>query len=376
MPNRKALLHALILGLSMVATASLLLAQEAGPTVIKEGVTDDDLYLAGETVEVLAEVNGDVVAAGRRVSVDGAIAQDALLAGAEIDIRGRVEDDLRAAGGELTITGQVGGDAILAGGRIELTANSTVGGRAWLAGGAIELGGRVGRELRAAGGTITIAGQIRGDANLAGETIRILPGAVIAGDLIYRSSREAEIYDGAQIGGEIRYLAVTEDEAGPLESFLGGLLFSAALAVVGVVLVLLFPRFLVTAARGIGDAPLKCLGLGLAVLVATPVAVALLLITVIGIPLALMVLTLYFVMLLAGYLTGVLFLGDAGLRLLGRGERPGRGAQLLALVAALVALALLWPIPFVGGLCVLLVLLFGAGALKLGAYRAWSVSRP
>ena len=39
---------------------------EFGKDVVREGVIDQDLYLAGERVDARAEVNGDVVAAGRR----------------------------------------------------------------------------------------------------------------------------------------------------------------------------------------------------------------------------------------------------------------------------------------------------------------------
>jgi hypothetical protein len=145
-----------------------------------------------------------------------------------------------------------------------------------------------------------------------------------------------------------------------------------ALFVTATVLVMLFPRFSTSAARGIRKAPWVALGLGLAVLTSGPLLVILLMITLIGIWLGLIVLAAYLVLLLLGYLTGVLFLADAGLARVRRAEEPGAGWRLTAIAVTLLVLGLLRLIPLLGGLIGFLLLLFGLGALTRAFWRRYS----
>jgi len=153
-------------------------------------------------------------------------------------------------------------------------------------------------------------------------------------------------------------------------------LFLLGLMVAGIVLFLLLPNFTVSAARTIRSDPWKSLGLGFALLVATPVAGVLLMITILGVPLALTLFALYFVSLLLGFLTAAFFVGDIGVRLLRRGQELSKGWRILSLLAALIGLALLQWIPIVGGVILFLILLFGLGAWGLHMYRTYAGARP
>jgi predicted permease len=114
------------------------------------------------------------------------------------------------------------------------------------------------------------------------------------------------------------------------------------------------------------------LGIGVAVLFATPFVVLLLFVTVIGVLVALPLLAWYLVSLLGGFLTGVIFVGDAGLRLMGKDESATRGMRVLSIVVALVALVLIQIIPVLGGLAVFVLFLLGLGALQLQVWRSYS----
>lgn len=363
----RAPIHPIVLFvIALVCTARPALAQEAGDTVLKRGTIKEDVYLAGGTVDVQATVEGDVVAAGGSVSIAEEVRGDAILAGGNVSVRGRVRDDVRAAGGTVTLDGAIGDDAIVAGGTVTLARSATVGGRAWLAGGNVAIAGRVGRELRAGGGHIVIAGEIRGDAIVAGETIEIRPGAVIRGSLRYASANEAVIDPASKISGGIVRLPVEAHRGPPRAGVRIG--FLASLAVTGAVLLLLFPAAVPAAAATIGAAPWKSLGLGLAVLAATPLLILVLFVTLLGAWLALLLLALYLVALLLGYLTGVLWIAEWGLGRTRRAQPATTGWRILAFVLALIALAVLGWVPVLGGLIAFVLLLAGLGALTL---RAW-----
>jgi len=359
----------LALALLLLFPASALLAQDIGESVTRHGPVHEDLYLAGGNVNVDVTADGDVVAAGGNVTVGDDIKGDALLAGGSVTLHGKVHDDVRAAGGTVTVNADVGDDAVVAGGNVTLAPTSRVGGRAWLAGGNLDIGGHIGKELKATGGRIAIVAEVMGDATLMGEDIEIQPGAVIHGNLRYFSPKPAVIDAAAKIDGTVTQLPVPEREydRGTQAGVRIGMLLS--LMVTGAVLLLLFPRFAAATTGGIAQAPWKSLGLGLAVLTATPLVVLLLFISFLGTLLGLILLALYLIALLGGYLGGALCTAEAALRRLRPQADISRGWRVAALVITLAVVSILGLVPVLGSLVIFGMLLFGLGGLTLEVYR-------
>jgi hypothetical protein len=350
---------------------SPLVAQEAGETVRIDGVIADDVYAAGGTVDILATVEGDAVLAGVRVTVGERVNGDVMAAGGVVNVRADIADDVRLAGGDVVVGGTVGDDAMAAGGNVTLAPDARVSGRAWLSGGRIDVAGTVDGELTAAGGRILLSGQIRGDVDLTGHAISILDSAIIDGNLVYRSPRVAEIAPGAQIRGTTRYEPIERPTMPIVAAAAGmGILVLLSLIVTGSALFLMFPRFIGAAVAAIRGEPWKTLGLGLAVFAATPVVIGLLFMTVIGWLPAVVIGALYLILLLAGFLTGAFYIGDASFRL-ARRESVSHARRLGSFVAALVLILLLALVPLLGVLLLFVLLLLGLGALNLGLYRAY-----
>jgi cytoskeletal protein CcmA (bactofilin family) len=360
----------LLLTLLLLFPSSALLAQEFGESVTRSGTVKEDIYLAGSTVNLAVVAEGDVTAAGGNLTIGDEIKGDALLAGGSVTIRGKLRDDVRAAGGAVTLDAEVGDDALLAGGNVVLAPSTSVGGRAWLAGGRIDIAGRIGRELKAAGGNIAISAEVMGNAMLAGETIEIKPGAVIHGNLRYMSPNAATIDKAAMIKGTITHLPSPRHERGAVGTAAAGIGILISLMVTGTVLLLLFPRFAVAVTDRIAQAPWKSLGLGLAVLAATPLVIILLFVSLIGLWLGFILLAAYLVALLAGYLSGVLSAGEIMLKRLRRQTGLTRGWRVAALVIMLVMVGVLGLVPGLGGLLIFALLLFGLGSLAWQVYRA------
>jgi cytoskeletal protein CcmA (bactofilin family) len=363
---------ACFLGCLLAASPLLATAQQFGESVIQRGHAHEDLYLGGGSVRVLGQVDGDVSAAGGRVSIEDTVNGDVFAFGGSVDLRAAVKDDARVAGGEVTVHGTIGDDLLAAGGTVRVAPEARIGGRAWRAGGTLEIAGRVAKGLKAAGGEIVIAGEILGDAELVGEHIELRPGAIIHGHLNYRSPNAARIDPGARVLGGVVQLPL-ETPSSAQAGYAGARIFMLlSLLVTASVLLLLFPNFSLVAARSVRVAPWQVLGLGLAVLASVPLVAILLLVSVVGLWLGLMTLVLYFVLLLLGYLTGVLFVADVGLQRLRRQESPGKAWVIGALAATLVALALLRLLPAIGALAAFALLLFGLGALTRALWRRYT----
>jgi len=337
-------------------------AQQWGETVNVRGPVKEDLYLAGGQVDVAGGVEGDVSAAGGRITIDDNVAGDVAAFGGTVHVNASVTDDMRLTGGEVTVSGQAGDDLLAAGGTVTVAPGSRIRGRAWLAGGRVEMAGRVGKELRAAGGEIVISGEVQGDVELIGESIEIRPEAVIRGQLRYRSPNTARIDPAARITGPVIASAIEMPRAGAGHT--GGRVFiTLSMIVTAAVFVLLFPGFSVSTARRVRVTPWPNLGIGFAILAIGPLVVILLLASVLGLWLGLIALALYLVLLLLGYLTGVLFLADTALQKWRPTGNHERWWVIGALAIVLVLLALLRLIPVLGGLLSFVLMLFGLGAL-------------
>lgn len=351
------IVRALFFGLILIFPLSTLSAQDAGETVTKRGVVNDDYYAAGGTVNIDADIAGDVVVSGGELFIGHRIQSDVMAAGGSISISGEILDDVRTAGGEINVDANVGDDLIAAGGEIRVSPGTSTGGEAWLVGGDVHMAGTINKRLLIGAGSIRISGTIHGDVVLEGREIEILKGALIEGSLHYKSPNEAKIHPDAKIIGNVTSEQVEWDH--PHRRY--GIFFSFTLLVAGIVLFLLFPGYTMSAAGRVSTDPWKSLGIGFALLVVTPITALLLMIIVLGVWVGLSILALYFVALLVGLLVSCFFLGDWGARLLHK-DVTTTGRRLFSVTIAIFLLGLIQFIPVIGGLFIFTLLLLGLGA--------------
>ena len=123
----------------------------------------------------------------------------------------------------------------------------------------------------------------------------------------------------------------------------------------------LFPKFTVASAGRITSNPWKSLGLGVAILIATPIAVVILVSIVLGVWIGLSVLALYFVALLLGFLISCFFVGERGAKMFKK-DISTTGKRILSVTLAIILIGFLSIIPVLGGLMLFALLLFGLGA--------------
>lgn len=341
------------------------------------GSFGDDRYVAGDDVLLEGEVAGDALVAGGRSEVAGRVAGDAFVTGGTVDVRGEVGEDVYAAGGDVRIEARVRGNLRAAGGSVSLEPGSAVDGNVTLAGGNVDVYGTVGGGLQAFGGRVRIDGEVAGDVEVASDDVRVGPGAHIGGRLLYRGPASPQVAEGAVIDGGIEMQRRAWKDLGP-ESGIGRVvsgvmraLWFAGVLLLGILLVVAFPGFSREAAATVRSDALASLGLGLALLVAVPLVAVMLFVTIVGIPLGFAVLLGYALLLMLGYMTGALAVGDF---LLGKAKPAAArssGWRILFLLLALAAIALLRQVPWIGELAVFLLFLGGFGAFALRALRGY-----
>jgi cytoskeletal protein CcmA (bactofilin family) len=343
----------------------------------------DDVIAADEQVDLREAAQGAAILAGSRVRLAGPVTEDALLAGGEVSVEDRVGGDLYAVGGAVRVSSAVDGSARLAGGKVSLGRTGSIAGRVTIAAGEVDLSGRLAQSARIVADTVRVDGEIGGNLRVAARKLIVGPAAQIGGRLVYTSPEPGEISPSAVIGGgiEFRHGEEPRSRVGPalrVLSWVAAVVALLGLLLLGVMLILLFPGFSAQTARVIATEPGKSLALGFALLASLPMAGVVLLITVIGIPLGLAVLLAYPVLLLVGYLTAGLCLGDALAAALTRGSAtpPGAATRIGGLTVALIGLTLAASLPYLGWVLLLAAIVAGAGALSLRLYRAYAAPSP
>lgn len=367
----------LVLAGLMIAAPAGALERVAGESVDAVGEKSELSFFAGVNVRISATATDDLYAAGAEILVEGARLADLIAAGGFVEFRGESVDDLTVAGGNIEIAGEIADDLVAVGGRLDLERAARIGGDAVLAGGDVRVDAPIGGALTVTAGRVTLASRIGGDAEIRAGRIALAPGARIAGDLVYRSGEAPEIAEGAVVEGEIRRMAVIEHERGfwaIVGAILLGILFwfgaVISLIVLAGVLQAAVPALLRDAEKTLDRRPWASLGLGFAVLVATPVAMGLLFSTGVGVPVALLVLALYAIIIALGIATAGNAIGTRIARALGRLSEAERFWPRLGRTAlGLFALAVVVMVPFIGLLAALIALLLGIGAALFGAWH-------
>lgn len=321
---------------------------------------EDDLVAVGGGIQVQAKVKGDVTAAGGNVNVSGDVQGDVTAAAGNVVITNPIGDDLRAAGGNVIVGSSVADNAQLAGGTVVIQPGGSVGRDADLAGGEVLVQGRVGRNLKLAAGNAEISSEVGGAVTAYTQRLRVMPRAVIKGDLVVYGPNPPEISPEAKIEGKKVYHKTEQRREGGLLSWIGGWVVRfLCLLVLGSVVIALSrvwtDRIAETMTSQAGASALTgCLSM-----IVVPIGGVLLLITVIGIPLALVVWALYGAALL---LSGVFVAYRIGAWMLSRFSRAEASPYAWLAVGALVV-AFLTALPWIGWLLQLAVLVMGVGAL-------------
>lgn len=339
---------------------------------------DEDYFSAGGTAELDKRIEGDAFLSGGRVAVRGPVRGDVAVAGGDISIADTVGQDLYAAGGSIAVSSQVAGNARIAGAQVTISQRGGIAGKASIATANLRMAGRVGRYLAVYAESVRIEGEVGGDLRIVARLVEIGPEAKVGGKLIYRSPEPAKIDATAVIAGGVTHVPLEwpNRQLGPLArvaTWISLVLLMFSLLVVGVIMIVAFPEFSIRAAHTVRTDPWISLGLGFSLLLCLPVAAILFMISVVGFPLGVAVLLFYPVMLLLGFITGALYLGDRVALWVAkrRGIALKPALRYAALSASLLGLLLICKLPWVGCALASLLLLFGLGAFWICAYRGY-----
>jgi hypothetical protein len=362
----KGLAISLILMLMTVFAAAPVLAFDSRGgdivTVPQDEVVDGDLYLMGRNIIVDGTVNGDIFGAGQTITINGTVNGGVTLAGQTLTVNGQVTHGVRLVGQTLNVNSSIGRDLAAAGAVLNVGGTAKIADDLVLGVGTSYISGQVNGDVRGEGGEVTINNEVGENVELEVDKLTITSTANIEGDLVYTSENEAIIQSGARLGGSTTHNVPEKPAApSPFASIRGKLLGFLMTLVIGIIVILLAAGRISAMADSIRTKPWPSLGWGALALFVTPIAALVVIITIIGLPVGLIALVLYGIAVYlsqipVGFLIGRLILKR-------NGEIESRGLFIGALALGLAILLVLGLIPYVGGLVMLLTIMFGLGSL-------------
>lgn len=340
-------------------------------TIAGDEVINEDLYLAGETIIINGTVNGDLWAAGKNVTINGRVANSVYAFANQVVVLGDVGRGVKAFGKSVRIAGNVDGDLVVAGEEIKIDSSANIQGDILFGARAVFFDGPVGGSILGGGSEITMNSGVMGDVRFGVKDLILTNMAHIGGDLTYFSENEASIGSGAEIDGVTTHRLPEypgyKDKLKKIFPFVllartvrKSIGFFMAL-VVGLVFILLAPKWMQSMINSLQKKPGPCAGWGALILFAVPPGILIALITVVGIPLAVITLFLY---LTAVYISQIIVSLFIGRLIISRGSNMDTKALMFGVFTlGLFIISLLRFIPVFGYIVSIVVILFGLGAI-------------
>lgn len=345
---RKKLVSGLILSLIFLLIFFTALPYSAGAADenLLKHTSSGNAFGGGENLQIDQNIQGDLVLAGSRLEINGNIGDDFIGAGGDLIVNGDVSGNIIAAGGSIKVNGNVGGDVVAVGGKIILSRDSVVKGDILLGGGEVTLDGTVNGNGEVSTGTLKTGNdfELKGNLALQADNYPSNLQEKVGGNLnITQLNAKEEQYESASKGFGIF-------------SFILGLLAALAL---GLILIYLFPDFVGGLVELIKDSPLKTGLLGFLALIFLPILSIILLITIFGWSLSVLIFLLFALALLIATVPVKLLAGEI---IYNKILNKNAGKMMYYLVGAVI-FAILYEIPFLGGLIRFIALLIGLGAI-------------
>lgn len=369
----KGLAISLILMLMTVFAAAPVLAFDgrSGDTVTvpQDEVVDGDLYVMGRNIIVDGTVNGDIFGAGQTITINGTVNGGVTLAGETLTVNGQVLHGARLVGQTINVNSSIGRDLAAAGAVLNVGSAAKIADDLVLGVGTSYISGHVNGDIKGGAGEVTITNKVGGNVELEVDKLTITSTANIEGALVYTSENEASIQSGARLGGSTTHNVPEKPAApSPFSGMPGKLLGFLMILVIGIIVILLATGRISAMADSIRTKPWPSLGWGALALFVTPIAALVVIITIIGLPVGLIALALYGIAIYLSQIPVGFLIGRLIIRR--NGEIESKGLMIGALALGLAILLVLGLIPYVGGLVMLLTIIFGLGSLVVSVARS------
>ena len=344
-----------------------------------------DTFVAGAQVSQTLDTAGDAFVAGRTLQARGVAGGDLHVSGFDVSVSADTSEDLYAAGATVIISGSVTEDLTAAGFSVRTEKTSQTQGNARLFGNSITIEGPVGGALTVTGRDVILNAPITSDARIVAQSLTFGPDAVVDGALTYSTQNEVSVPERVAPAARVKFEAFSGrrtwedwDEIGkdmPVLPTFASLMFGFVISllffmVLGALMLGFMPKRLARMRRSTAAAPGQTLLLGVIGLSILFGMVAIVGLTIVGLPFVPIVILAILVAWTLGYALGAYSIAMRVWAGMGGAEDPSNIARLMVFAAAIICVALLNFIPFVGWVANYTLVLLGIGAMTRALFQS------
>jgi hypothetical protein len=367
-----------------IVVAALLLFSSAALADTVTTKHGSDTFISGASITETVNTKGDTFVAARTAISKGIAQGDLHVAGFNISVETDAGQDLYAAGATVVISGNVAEDLTVAGFSVRTDATAETQGNARIIGNSVTLEGPIVGALSIVGQDVILNAPIEGDARILAKTLSFGPNAVVSGTLTYSLDRKITVPERVAPAERVTFnkhkgavdweayrdvspeFLVFPVFATVLSGFLLSLLFFIAL---GALTLGFIPKRLERMRQGIASAPGQTFLLGIIGLSVLFGMVPIAGLTIVGLPLVPVVLLAIVTVWIFGYALGAYSVAMRIWSGFGGDQDIGNISKLLVFAAAIIFVALLNFIPFVGWVANYSLVLLGIGAMTKGVLQ-------
>lgn len=315
-----------------------------------------DLFRGEDSVDISEPIDGTSFIAGQSVDIDTKVNGILFAAGNTVTTAGQ-SDYAFVAGNVVKLQNESFKDGYAAGSSVELK-NVTVERDMYVAGQTVTFEGTVGRNMFAGGTSVTIDGRVNGNLTVYADTIKIDDNAVITGTLKYSDDAKITISDSATIGNKVVEKAKSIDFSDSKPTILSrisdALLSLSNILLIGLFMMLLFPKLFEKISKMDSKTILPNLGYGALALLCVPIVSLFAMITLVGLSTGLILLDLFFVFIYLSTVFTSYYLSNMLI------AKKIKNKYLMFLIGAVV-ITFIKLIPFIGTIVSLCSLFIGLG---------------
>ncbi|MGJ5621104.1 hypothetical protein [Sulfitobacter sp. MF3-043] len=344
----------------------------------------NDTFFAGGQVSETIDARGDTFLAARSAQVHGATQGDLHVSGFDVSVSADATEDLYAIGANVVIRGAVAEDLSAAGFSVRTEKTSQTEGNARLMGNTVTIEGPITGVLSVMGRDVILNAPIKGDARILAQTLSFGPDAIVSGTLTYSTQEKIAVPERVAPAERVVFEAIKdahlweawEDMGKDMPAFptFASLLFGFVISllfflVLGALMLGFVPKRLSKMRKSIAAAPGQTLMLGVIGLSVLFGMVPITALTIVGLPFVPIVVLAIVVAWTLGYALGAYSVAMRIWAGFGGAPEPSNVARLLIYAGAIIFIALLNFIPFVGWVANYTLVLLGIGAMTNALFQ-------
>ncbi|MDX9778807.1 MAG: polymer-forming cytoskeletal protein [Patescibacteria group bacterium] len=325
-----------------------------------------NVYATSKDITIEGEIEGDLIAMAEKINIKGHLDGDLIAIAEDIIIDGEINGNVRIMGKTLTINGIIARNLNFIGQSLFLEKDSQVFWDISAISQNIEIKGYVLKNAHLWYETLNLEGNIAGNLKIKGDknsTFNLSPNANINGDFYHQGFLNQQTINTSSIKGLIYKTEANNYRESSWPTWWQILIYQIiAIFIIAVILLKINKNLFFNTQKQLQKKPLVALGWGLLIIALTPLLIILSALSFIGLPLAIIIFSIWLIIISLGPIFVAFLLG---IEIVKKLKIKTKHPNICSLLLGIVIIACFNMIPVIGIILLFLSSALGSGALLL-----------